>query len=189
MNTPYPNVQTTLRRRALPLAILLSLMGVLTLLSACSPQTFPLKITGISASPEPVIGQVVTVHVEIKSTEDEPDTTIRVYLPRGVKLVGGTEPYGGEAVWQGSLTANQPQSFDVQVCVLYEGNWRIYVDTFSRLSPDSTYGDGETIHLISAANSGQAVPGWEYHYTYTPTEGPLIPSTPLPEIPPTGICP
>jgi hypothetical protein len=119
--------------------------------------SFPLKITDISASPEPVIGQVVTVHVEIKSTEDEPDTTIRVYLPRGVKLVGGTEPYGGEAVWQGSLTANQPHTLQVAVCVLQEGSWPVRFSVVSRAPSGQIWDDSETIQLESTLESGRLI--------------------------------
>ncbi|MFZ6031201.1 MAG: hypothetical protein ACOYYS_26125 [Chloroflexota bacterium] len=78
-------------------------------LPGCTPPTTHLKITALSASPEPKIGQVVTVHTEIVSAEDEPDATIHFFLPQGVKLIGGSEPSGGETRWQGSLTANRPQ--------------------------------------------------------------------------------
>jgi hypothetical protein len=39
----------------------------------------------------------VTLRVEVMSTHDEPDTTIAVQLPEGVKLVEGN------LLWQGSL--------------------------------------------------------------------------------------
>lgn len=153
----------------------------LFLLSACTPPRFPLKVTALSVMPDPVVGQTVTLRVEIVSTKDEPDTTIKIQLPEAVKLMDG------DLIWRGSLKANQPQTHEVSVCVLYEGDWRISVTAYSRLSEDSTYGDTDSLHLVSTTTTGHAIPGSEYRYIQPP--GGVPPSTPLPETPPPGVCP
>jgi len=95
-------------------------------LAACTPARFPLEITALSVSPEPVVGQVVTLRVEIESTSDEEDVTILIQTPEAVRLMDGT------LTWHGSLRAHEPQVHRVSVCVLIEGDWRIGVTAFSR---------------------------------------------------------
>lgn len=153
---------------------------VIIALGACSPPSFPLEITEISVLPEPILGQVATLHIAVMSTKDEPDATILVDLPEGVKLVEG------ELVWKGSLTANQVQTHEVSICVLYEGDWRLWIETYSRISDTSTYEDAETLHIISLNESAQAILGSDYTLAQPP--GGFQVPTPLPEIPPT-ICP
>ncbi len=149
-------------------------------LSACTPPGFPLKLTEISVSPKPVIGQVATLHVEVMSTEDEPDTTILIDLPEGVKLVAG------DLTWKGSLVANQPQVHEVSICVLYEGDWRLRIETHSRLSENSSYQDAEFLHIQSTTESARVIPGSDYRITQPP--GGFSVPTPLPATPPT-VCP
>ena len=150
-------------------------------LTACTSPQGPLEITDISVSPDPVIGQTATLHVEIMSRRDEPDTTILIDLPPGVKLMKG------DLTWKGSLTANQPQSYEVAICVLYEGDWRLNIETYSLIPPNSGYEDSETFHLITTANTVRVIPGGEYRITQPP-EGMVVFPTPLPETPPTDIC-
>lgn len=159
----------------------LFIMSVVIALTACTPPRFPLQITDLSATPEPVVGQTVTLYIEIMSTKDEPNTTIEVYLPEAVKLMDG------DLVWQGSLTANQPQAHEVSVCVLFEGDWRVEVESRSYQSENDSYGDLETIHFISTAITGRSVPGSKYHYTQDPNR--ISPSTPFPDEPPPDVCP
>ena len=151
----------------------------LFLLSACGPQA-PIQITDLSVDGEPWVGEVVTLHIEVKSMFDETDTTIEVRLPKGVKLIEG------DLSWQGSLTANQVQAHELSLCVLYEGDWRILVRSRSQHSETSSYTNSETMHLITSAESARAVPGWEYRYTQ-PTGG-HPPNTHLPETT-TQVCP
>ena len=149
-------------------------------LSACTPPGFPLKIRGISVSPEPIIGQVATLHVEVMSTDDEPDATILIELPEGVKLVDG------DLMWQGTLTANQPLTHEVSICVLYEGDWRLRIVAHSQLSEDSSYQDAESLHIQSTTESARAILGSDYRITQPP--GGFDIPTPLPETPP-AVCP
>lgn len=131
-------------------------MLMAVLLSACSSPGFPLKLIKISVLPEPVVGRVVTLTVEAVSTRDEPDATILVDLPDGVKLEGG------ELTWHGSLVANQPQTHELTICVQSEGDWMLWIEAYSRLSPSSSYQDADTLHIISWAQSAQVIPGSKY---------------------------
>jgi len=147
-------------------------------LAACTPARFPLEITALSVSPEPVVGQVVTLRVEIESTSDEDDVTVLIQIPEAVRLMDGT------LTWHGSLRAREPKVHRVSVCVLIEGDWRIGVTAFSRFPEGDSYGDYDTFHLISTGDSGLGVPGHEYRATVPatrlpPSPGPRYP-TPVP---------
>jgi hypothetical protein len=131
-------------------------------LSACTPPSFPIEITVITVSPDPIIGQVATLHVEVMSTEDEPDTTILIELPEGVKLMDG------DLMWHGSLTANEVQAHEVSICVLYEGDWELWIEAHSQLSENSSYEDAETLHLQSTTESARVILGSNYHLTQPP---------------------
>ena len=150
-------------------------------LSACGPQA-PLQITDLSVDGEPLIGEVVTLHIEVKSMFDEPDAAIIVDLPPGVKLMDG------ELLWEGSLRANQPQTHELSLCVLYEGDWRLNIETYSILSENSSYEDSETLHLITTGDTVRVVPGGAYRITQPPEGMVLFPPS-LPETPPADVCP
>ena len=150
-------------------------------LTACErPPEAPLQITDISVHPDPIIGQTAALRVEIMSIDDEKDVTIIVTLPDGVKLMSG------ELEWKGSLIANQPQAHELEVCVLYEGDWRLHISTYSTLTPTSSYGDSETLHLITSTDAVRIVLGMNYRITQPP--GGMVIPTPVPETPPAGIC-
>ena len=180
MNPFYSTPRQTHIRHWFWLVAILGL--ILVTVNACSPPQVPLKITDISVHPDPVIGQVATLHVEVMSTKDEPDTSILIDLPPGVKLMKG------ELLWEGSLTANQPQTYEISFCVLYQGDWRLNIETYSLIPPNSGYEDSETLHLIATADTVRVVPGGEYRITQPP-EGMVVFPTPLPETPPADICP
>jgi hypothetical protein len=160
----------------------LSFIGLIliTLIACERPPEAPLQITDISVHPDPVIGQTANLRVEIMSPDDEKDITIIVTLPDGVKLMSG------ELEWKGSLTADQPQTHEFALCVLYEGDWRLHISTYSTFTPTSSYGDSETLHLITSANTVRVVPGMKYRITQPP--GGMVLPTPVPQTPPTDIC-
>ena len=150
-------------------------------LTACeTPPQFPLKITDISVRPDPLMGQTATLHVEVMSTRDEPDAAIIISLPPGVKLMRG------ELLWEGSLTANQPQTHEISLCVLYEGDWELNIETYSLLSESGSYEDSETLHLITTADRVRVVPGAAYRITQPP--GGMVHPTSVPQAPPADIC-
>jgi hypothetical protein len=159
---------------------LFTLALILLLSSACAPQA-PLQITDISVTPDPLIGQTATLHIEVMSKFDEPEAAIIVDLPPGVKLMGG------DLLWEGSLTANQPQSHEISLCVIYEGDWRLNIETYSIQAENSSYSDSETLHLITTRDTVRVVPGGAYRITQPP-EG-MVHPTSVPETPPAEICP
>jgi len=127
------------------------------LLTTCSiPPSFPLKITELSATPDPIVGKVVVLSVEVESSKDEEDVTILIQPPEAIQLIDG------DLSWNGSLQAGKPFTYMISLCTLYEGDWRIHVSVFSQFGPDDTYGDSETMHFISTRQSGEAVPGYAY---------------------------
>ena len=168
-------------RRWLWLPVLLGL--ALFLLSACIPGTFPIEITEITVEPEPLIGEVATVHFEFMSTEDEPDTTLQIYLQDGVKLVSGN------LIWQGALTANQVQSHEVSICTQFEGTWRIKAIVWSEHTTGGSYSDSEGVFLEVSENAAHVVSANDYEpkSVSPPPEGSSR-MTPLPELT-SPVCP
>ncbi|MBK9208348.1 MAG: hypothetical protein IPL71_08625 [Anaerolineales bacterium] len=159
---------------------LLMLGLILATLTACErPPETPLQITDISVHPDPIIGQTATLRVEIMSIDNEKDVTIIVTLPDGMKLMSG------ELEWKGSLIANQPQAHEFELCVLYEGDWELHVSTYSTTLIES-YGDSDTLILITSANTVRVVLGMNYRITQPP--GRMTIPTPVPQIPPADIC-
>jgi hypothetical protein len=162
---------------------LLGFCLAITVLSGCTPPTFPLEITAITVDPEPLIGETVTVRFEFMSTEDEPDTTLEVVLQDGIKLVNGS------LLWQGSLTANQKESHEISICTQFEGTWRIEGFVWSKQANGGSYQDAEMVVLEVSENAARVIPSSQYEYRVKgePGEGLTI-NTPLPELL-TPICP
>lgn len=165
----------------------LFLIGLI--LNACtsSASGLPLNITSVKVFPEPVVGQIVTLEVKIMSTDDEPyvefSVDTREDLGNKVHLIGG------DTIWQGSLTANQVQKLQVQVCVVEEGSWPVEfsVTTVSSDSSKATESaadgwsgiDVETIHLVSSLESGELIRASAYTFSQEeaakrPTPRPII---------------
>ena len=163
------------------LETLLVIGSILVTLTACErPPEAPLQITDISVHPDPIIGQTATLRVEIMSIDDEKDVTIIVTLPDGVKLMSG------ELEWKGSLIANQPQAHELELCVLYEGHWSLFISTYSTLTATSSYGDSDILYIITSADTARASANGKYYATQPP--GGMILPTPVPQIPPADIC-
>lgn len=163
------------------LPILLGL--ALFLLSGCIPATVPIQITEITVEPEPLIGEVATVHFEFMSTEDAPDTTLEIVLQDGIKLVSGN------LIWQGSLTANQTESHEISICTQFEGTWRIEGWIWSDHPTGGSYQDGDGIFLEVSENAARVIPSSQYEPKSVPPppEGSSR-MTPLPELT-SPICP
>ncbi len=153
------------------------------LLSGCPP-TLPIEITKVTVKPAPLIGEVVTVRFEFMSTEDEPDTHLEIDLQEGVKLVSGS------LTWQGSLTANQVQSHEIDICTQYEGTWRVRGSVWSVLGPDNSYTDVNGVFLEVSENAARVLSAEEYETDFKGKPGEVGSSrmTPLPELA-TPVCP
>jgi hypothetical protein len=139
------------------------LLVLISLLSACAPQSRPLEITSVKVSPEPVVGQIVTLEVKVQSTFDQ----------SGVTFTADTlEEHGnqvhlisGDSHWEGSLTANQPQTFTVTVCVLEEGTWPVDFEVYSFPPGYDGLTDAERIHLESTLESGNLILPKDYTFS------------------------
>jgi hypothetical protein len=155
------------------LFLFIALHSMLLWLSACTPPRQPLGVTALSVSPEPIVGRVTTLHIEVMSTHDEPDTRIEITLPAEINLVKGS------LTWKGALIANRPQVHELSICVLREGDWKIFIVPISQLSPSSSYGDMEILNVRSTTRSAEVVPGSKYRSPLwlpgfqTPTPAPV----------------
>jgi len=138
------------------LYLFIALHSMLLWLSACTPPRFPIELTALSISPEPIVGRVAILHVEAKSDRNEPDASIVVTLPEEIKLVKGS------LSWRGSLVANRPQAHELSICVLREGEWKIWVVAASQLSPSSSYNATEILNIRSTTRSAEVIPGSKY---------------------------
>lgn len=171
-------LEVLMRNRKQQLRPVLYICGVCfaLFLSACSPAQAPLRISNVSVSPEPKVGQVVTLSIEIMSTEDEPDVvlTIDALESAGNKI----HVVSGETWWQGPLVANQSQSFQLSVCATEEGTWPIQIDA-RRVAEGDKYFDFEIIHLKSSLSSGELIRERDYtfsqdEYANRPTPQPIV---------------
>ena len=134
--------------------------------SSYHPSGLPLNITSVKVFPEPVVGQIVTLEVKIMSTDDEPYVKFAVDTGNEVHLIGG------DTIWQGSLTANQAQKLQVQVCVVEEGSWPVEFSVTTvpsdRSKATESAADGwsgmdvERIQLESSLESGRLIRGSDY---------------------------
>lgn len=148
-----------------------SFLFIALVLNACtsSASGIPLNITSVKVFPEPIVGQIVTLEVKIMSTDDEP------YVKFAVKTGNKVHLIGGDTIWQGSLTANQAQKLQVQVCVVEEGSWPVEfsVTTDSPDNPSGTQSaadgwsgmDFETIQLVSSLESGKLIRASAYTFS------------------------
>jgi hypothetical protein len=111
------------------------------------------------------VGEISTLTVEIMSTQDEPDIvfTIDSLESQGNKI----HIVSGNTQWQGSLVANQPQSFQFSICVIEEGTWPIEIGA-RRVAEGDKYFAFEIIRLDSTASSGELVR--EFDYTFSQDE-------------------
>jgi hypothetical protein len=150
-----------------------SLLFIGLVLISCSSSGIPLNITSVKVFPEPVVGQIVTLEVKIMSTDDEP--YVKFAVDTREDLGNKVHLIGGDTIWQGSLTANQAQKLQVQVCVIEEGSWPVEfsVTTDSPDNPSGTQSaadgwsgsDVETIHLESSLESGILIRGSDYTFS------------------------
>jgi hypothetical protein len=152
--------------------LILSLLIMLTL-TACPP-TPSLQIKDVAVSPDPVVGQIVTLHVEITSTRDEDLVELNLDVSPTIHAVSG------DTSWKGPMTANQVQALDVSVCPLQEGNLPIHINV-SAWAADGTGrgGNTETIGFHSTIDSGKLIRGTMNIVRYSQTDEATI-ATPLP---------
>jgi len=176
MKTLYFFTSPTYTRRWLLALFVLALLA----LSACAPsQRYLLFFTEITVSPEPLIGQVATLHLEFISDYDQPLATVDIYLPEGVKLVEG------DLTWEGSLTANQSQTHDISICTEWQGNYHIGITGRLRTGQYAGFLEPETVVLDVTQTNAQVFTSENYadflRVRPTSTFGPAILPTALPQ--------
>lgn len=139
------------------------------LLSSCSPPSQPLHITKITVSPEPKVGEIVTLQVEVMADNDEPDVTFTVDTLEGagnrIHLVSG------DPEQHVSLTAEQPQSFQVEVCIVQEGSWPLEIRVVARHPDGSGWDAFEISHLESTLESGKLILSRDYAFSQQEYDG------------------
>jgi hypothetical protein len=144
---------------------------IFILLTACAAPTRHPVITEAYIKPDPVVGEVVTLHIEVLSGKDAADVTIAALLPDEINLVAG------DLEWHGSVKANQPQTHEMSICVLRPGeNWQIYVGVSSQLSETGSIGDSEILNVKSTTDSASVILGKDYRVS-----GPANALTAIPE--------
>ncbi|MCB8990427.1 MAG: hypothetical protein H6664_03655 [Ardenticatenaceae bacterium] len=140
--------------------MIVSIAFALVWLTACNQVPPHPIITDAYISPDPVVGKIVTLHIEVMSGKDAADVTISTLLPDEINLVDG------DLEWHGSLKANQPQVHEMSICVLRPGeNWRIYLGVASQLSETSSIGDGDILNIESTTDSARVIPSKDYRVT------------------------
>jgi hypothetical protein len=144
------------------LSVLLQLWLILSVLSACTSASQPLRITSVSVTPEPRVGEIVTLEVEVTANNDESDV---IFTVDALESAGNKIHFvSGDSQQQVSLIAHQPQTFQVEVCVVQEGSWPIEIRAVAH-HPDSSLWDAfEIIHLESTLESGKLIRSRDYTY-------------------------
>ena len=102
-------------------------------------------------SPEPVVGQEVTLHIEIHAQgRDLPDTKMKVWLPEGIELVSGS------LEWQGSIPADQTVAVDLVIRVTTTGEGILDASAFSAIG-DGGVGDTKRLVVTSSTDTATVI--------------------------------
>ena len=157
----------------------------LFLLSACSRQNggaggpgSPLKVRA-SITPEPMVGQAATWHIEIFSTGPEyQDTTLIVELPKSVELVSG------DSDWQGTVPADGTVAVDLVIRVMTPGEWKISAAASSIIGPGSNAAGWKTLYITSSETSAEVVE--DIDWVGTPVPALQFAPSNIPEATPTS---
>ena len=129
-------------------------ISLLLVLLSCRVGTIqsgkPLRITNVSVSPDPVVGRIVTLTVEIETDSTASDISLtidtRENFGNKVHLVSG------DASWQGFLGAKESKTIPFSLCAGEEGYWPVDLVVYS---PSLHDGDLEIIYLVSTITSGK----------------------------------
>lgn len=110
----------------------------------------PLKVAA-SLSPEPIVGQDVTWHIEVYSIAPAfPGTRLEIELPEGVELVSGELYQVLDIPAEGRVPA------DLVIRVTQPGEWKI--TAIARYSEDGNgYGVAKWFLINSSTNSAEVI--------------------------------
>lgn len=148
------------------------LLSVSLILTSCRIPEFQIK--NVTVYPEPVVGQVVDLHVEITSMREKDLVKLKLEVPPTIHVVSG------DTTWQGAMAANQIQSLDVSLCVIQEGSFpmTVYMSSWSS-GGIGTGGNSEIIGIHSTINSGELIRETKEMIRYSQTDEATKYSTPL----------
>ena len=160
--------------------ILASFVCLAVTLSACTSPQSPMTVKA-SISPAPIVGQAVTLRVEITTSRDAPNTTLQMTLPQGVELMSG------DANWQGDIKVGESTTIDLVIRVNQAGDYVIDAYAFARITSESGFGGGKTLYVNSAADHATVTedvdmpqPTYPAISIDTRTAGPVVTATPSP---------
>lgn len=144
-------------------------------LNSCTPANPQIAISDVSVSQEPIVGQIVNLHVEITSKYDEPEVTFTVdFLEQYNNRI---HHVSGDTQWVGPMAANEKKTFDLSFCVWEEGTWPIEIYA-RRTAPGDKYYDSKRVHMESWIDSGKFISFAEFpanQTTPTPRPFPVSP--------------
>lgn len=124
---------------------------ILSILGACSPPGSPISVTA-SISPDPIVGQEVTLHVEVLAAgRDLPDTQVLISVPSGVELLDESLP------WHGALQQDTPQVFDLKMRVVEAGEWDVWVGALALFGDSGSGSDTKHLIITSSVDSATVV--------------------------------
>ena len=72
-----------------------------------------------SVSDAPILNKTVELIFTLESMDDAPNTTIKIFLPEGIRLIKGN------LVWNGDIKKNEKIEHQISVKVIKEGEWQI----------------------------------------------------------------
>jgi uncharacterized repeat protein (TIGR01451 family) len=141
------------RRPRLRWLIRASAFGLLLLLlTSCERKILTLTS---SISPEPIVGQTVSYHVELSATGTPvPNVTLTITLPSGIELIQG------DLSWHGDLTKDEKIVKDLTIRVTTPGEWivKAYADTDMGPGAGRTYlSFTQALYITSSTNSAEVV--------------------------------
>lgn len=149
--------------------------GLIAAFFLASCTRLPLEITKATISPKPIVGQVVTLQVQLVSTNNESNVEVTLNLPDEVEIISEDKK------WTGSLLANKTQSLNFDLRVAAEGEWPISVNVTSILSETSSYGDSKILYVISSPTKASVSNNRSSNNWYPPTERLILPAPELDE--------
>lgn len=160
------NAKKQLKAKKL-LWIYLGLCLIFVLLTACTSVSPDIQINA-SISPEPVVGEIVTLRIETLSPKFGGNSQLVVFHSEEINFLdigsGWQVPaagVGGDVKnlgWSGPVVAGTPLIHELTLCVTKPDNWVIYIT----MGTDEGVVGADQLHIISTADSAQVIPGSDY---------------------------
>lgn len=118
----------------------------------CRDYASVLKFNAVTITPEPLVGKVVTLRLELVASRDVPDATILITLPEEIALVTGA------ATWQVPLVAGQPTVQEVTLRVLKPSHTLLFVQVYSPAGPATETFALESLSIDSQIDRATVLP-------------------------------